>query len=145
MPHPRSAIALLVEFMEKKIEVKCECEGTGFIAIADNGGFGVEHVECGQHHPAFQDAPATAGSRVRVPAGILLFTISEETKPQTVAATITEHPTVHCIGVIFPLHRDRFTEQYEKYNPPGHSRGVFPVLPMRQIEGLPEGRISGSS
>jgi len=36
-----------------------------------------------------------------VPAAILLFTISEETKLQTVAATITEHPAVHCIGVIF--------------------------------------------
>ena len=31
----------------------------------------------------------------------MLFTILEETKPQTVAATITEHPTVHCVGVIF--------------------------------------------
>ena len=26
---------------------------------------------------------------------------SQEIKPQTVAATITEHPAVHCIGVIF--------------------------------------------
>jgi hypothetical protein len=33
--------------MEKKIGVTCECEGTGFMAIADNGGAGVEHVECG--------------------------------------------------------------------------------------------------
>ncbi len=42
--------------MEKKqIEVTCECEGTGFIAVADNGGDGIEHVECGQHHPAFED------------------------------------------------------------------------------------------
>ena len=40
--------------MEKTIEVKCECEGTGFIKVADNGGDSVEHVECGQ--PAFQDA-----------------------------------------------------------------------------------------
>jgi hypothetical protein len=37
--------------MEKRISVSCECEGTGFIAVADNGGDGVEHVECGQHHP----------------------------------------------------------------------------------------------
>ena len=44
--------------MEKKIEVKCECEGTGFIAVADNGGEGVEHIECGQHHPALQVAPS---------------------------------------------------------------------------------------
>jgi hypothetical protein len=44
--------------MDKKIEVHRECEGTGFIAVADNGGEGVEHVECGQHHPAFQDAPS---------------------------------------------------------------------------------------
>jgi len=34
-----------------KIEVKCEW--AGFIAVADNG---VEHVECGQHHPTYQDA-----------------------------------------------------------------------------------------
>ena len=38
----------------KKIEVTCECEGTGWIAVADNGGDGVQHVECGQHHPAFK-------------------------------------------------------------------------------------------
>ena len=38
--------------MDKKIEVRCECEGTGFIAVADNGGDGVEHIECAQHHPA---------------------------------------------------------------------------------------------
>jgi len=47
--------------MAKKIEVKCECEGTGFIAVADNGGEGVEHFECGQHHPAYK---ADAGSRI---------------------------------------------------------------------------------
>ena len=44
--------------MDKKIDVKYECEGTGFIAVADNGGEGVEHVECGLHHPAFKDAPS---------------------------------------------------------------------------------------
>jgi hypothetical protein len=44
--------------MKKKISVSCECEGTGFIAVADNGGEGFEHVECGQHHPAFKDAPS---------------------------------------------------------------------------------------
>jgi hypothetical protein len=32
--------------------------GNGFIAVADNGGEGIEHVECGQHHPAFADAPS---------------------------------------------------------------------------------------
>jgi len=42
--------------MEKKILVSCEREGTGFIAVADNGGEGIEHVECGQHHAAFKDA-----------------------------------------------------------------------------------------
>jgi hypothetical protein len=42
--------------MNKKIAVKCECEGTGFIAVADSGGDGVQHVECGQHHRA--DAPS---------------------------------------------------------------------------------------
>jgi hypothetical protein len=38
----------------KMIEVRCEW-GTGFIAVADNGGDGVEHVECGQHHAAFEE------------------------------------------------------------------------------------------
>jgi hypothetical protein len=47
--------------MEKKILVSCECKGTGFIAVADNGGDGVEHVECGQHHPAFK---ANTGSLI---------------------------------------------------------------------------------
>jgi hypothetical protein len=47
--------------MGKKIEVKCECEGTGLIAVADNGGEGVEHVQCGQHHPAYK---ADIGSRI---------------------------------------------------------------------------------
>jgi hypothetical protein len=31
---------------------------------------------------------------------MLLFTISDEIKPQTVVATITEHPAVHCMEVI---------------------------------------------
>jgi hypothetical protein len=44
--------------METRILVSCECKGTGFIAVADNGGDGIERVECGQHHPAFQDAPS---------------------------------------------------------------------------------------
>jgi hypothetical protein len=35
---------------------KCECEGTGFITVAVNGGNGIEYVECGQHQLAFQDA-----------------------------------------------------------------------------------------
>jgi hypothetical protein len=30
--------------------------GNRFIEVADNGGEGVEHIECGQHHPAFKDA-----------------------------------------------------------------------------------------
>jgi hypothetical protein len=45
------------ELMKKKIAVTCECEGTGFVAVADSGGDGIDHVECRQHHPAFQDAP----------------------------------------------------------------------------------------
>jgi hypothetical protein len=40
--------------MEKRILVSCDCEGTGFIASADSGGDGIEHVECGQRHPAFK-------------------------------------------------------------------------------------------
>src|SRR6202049_1942026 len=51
--------------MDKKIDVKCECEGTGFTAVADDGGEGVEHVECGQHHPAFKDAPSVDKLRHR--------------------------------------------------------------------------------
>jgi hypothetical protein len=38
--------------MEKRILVSCE--GRGFIAVADSGGDGIEHVECEQHHPAFK-------------------------------------------------------------------------------------------
>jgi hypothetical protein len=49
---------LIVKNMEKKIAVTCEFEGTGLIAVADNG---VEHVECGQHHPAFKKAPSVDG------------------------------------------------------------------------------------
>ena len=44
--------------MEKKIAVTCECKGTGFIAVADSDGDGIENVECEQHHPGFQDAPS---------------------------------------------------------------------------------------
>lgn len=43
--------------MRKKISVSCECEGKGFIAVADNGSEGVEHVECGQRRLTFKDAP----------------------------------------------------------------------------------------
>ena len=39
----------------KSIAVKCECEGTGFIAVADRGGDGVDYVECAKHNPAYQD------------------------------------------------------------------------------------------
>ena len=42
----------------EKDKIKRECERTSFIAVADNGGEGVEHIECGQHHPAFKDAPS---------------------------------------------------------------------------------------
>jgi hypothetical protein len=51
--------------MDKTIDVKCECEGTGFISIAENGDEGFEQVECGQHHPAFKDAPSVDGLRHR--------------------------------------------------------------------------------
>ena len=44
--------------MEKRILVSCECKGRGFTAVPDNGGDGIEHVECGRHHAAFQDAPS---------------------------------------------------------------------------------------
>jgi hypothetical protein len=44
--------------MERRILMSCECEGTGFVAVEDNGGDGIEHLECGQHHPTYQDAPS---------------------------------------------------------------------------------------
>ena len=47
--------------MAKKIALRCECEGTGFIPVVDSGGGGIEHVECGQHHSAYQ---ADTGSRI---------------------------------------------------------------------------------
>ena len=34
---------------------KCECEGTGLIAITDNSGDDIEHVECGPYRPAFAE------------------------------------------------------------------------------------------
>jgi hypothetical protein len=44
----------IVIHMEKRVLVSSECEGTGFIAVADSGGDDIEHVECEQHHPAFK-------------------------------------------------------------------------------------------
>jgi hypothetical protein len=44
--------------MQKQIEMRCECEGTGYIAVADNGGDGVDYVECAQHNPAYQERPS---------------------------------------------------------------------------------------
>jgi hypothetical protein len=41
--------------MQKQIDVRCECEGTGYVAVVDNGGDGVDYVECAQHNPAYQD------------------------------------------------------------------------------------------
>ena len=38
-----------------KKEDKCECEGTGLIAVTDNGGDDIERVECGQHRAAFAE------------------------------------------------------------------------------------------
>jgi len=38
----------------KRVMVKCECEGTGFTAVADSGGDGVDYVECAEHNPAFR-------------------------------------------------------------------------------------------
>lgn len=43
--------------MAKKIVVTCECEGTGFIAVADNGGDGVDYAECAEHNEAYQQDP----------------------------------------------------------------------------------------
>jgi hypothetical protein len=44
--------------MEKQLLVSCECKGTGFIAVVDKFGDDVEHVECGTHNPAYNDAPS---------------------------------------------------------------------------------------
>ena len=33
---------LIVIYMEKRILVSCECEGTGLLAVADNGGDGID-------------------------------------------------------------------------------------------------------
>lgn len=38
----------------KKVQVRCECEGTGYIAVADRAGEDTEYVECAAHHPAFK-------------------------------------------------------------------------------------------
>jgi hypothetical protein len=43
------------------LKLSVSASETGFIAVADNGGEGVEHFECGQHHPAYK---ADAGSRI---------------------------------------------------------------------------------
>lgn len=44
--------------MEKHIRVTCECEGTGYIGVADIGGDGIDYVECSKHHPDFADIPS---------------------------------------------------------------------------------------
>jgi hypothetical protein len=41
--------------MQKQTDVRCECDGTGYVAVVDNGGDGVDYVECAQHNPAYQD------------------------------------------------------------------------------------------
>jgi hypothetical protein len=41
----------------KSVVVKCECEGTGFIPVADNGGDGLDYVECAEHNPAYKQDP----------------------------------------------------------------------------------------
>lgn len=42
----------------KKVEVRCECKGTGFIAVVDRAGEDTEYVECAKHNPAYQNAPS---------------------------------------------------------------------------------------
>jgi hypothetical protein len=39
----------------RQVAFKCECEGTGYIAVVDRLGDDVEYVECAKHHPAYQD------------------------------------------------------------------------------------------
>ena len=55
--------------MEKRILVSCECEGTGFIAVADSGGDGIEHVECEQNHPAFKADTGSLLGNILDPSG----------------------------------------------------------------------------
>jgi hypothetical protein len=45
-----------IRFLKK--EDKYECEGTWLIAVTDNGGDDIEHVECGQHHAALAEGPS---------------------------------------------------------------------------------------
>src|ERR1700730_14610400 len=52
MTNPSASVQLIGtriknNLWKRKIGIARECEGTGFIAIADNRGAGVEHVECG--------------------------------------------------------------------------------------------------
>lgn len=44
--------------MDKKIAVRCECEGTGFVPVFDPSVGDIGHFECGRHNPAYQDAPS---------------------------------------------------------------------------------------
>jgi hypothetical protein len=53
-----SEYKLIVIYVQRRNFRFVRVRGTGLIAVADNGGDGIEHVECGQHHPAFQDAPS---------------------------------------------------------------------------------------
>jgi hypothetical protein len=41
-----------------KKDNKCEYEGTALIAVTDNGGDDIEHVEYGQHRAAFAEGPS---------------------------------------------------------------------------------------
>ena len=40
----------------KTIKVHCECDGTGYIAVADCDGAGIDYIECAAHHPSFEGA-----------------------------------------------------------------------------------------
>lgn len=33
----------------------CECEGTGYVAVADGGGDGTDYIECAVHHPSYAE------------------------------------------------------------------------------------------
>jgi hypothetical protein len=60
MTNPSALVQLEERRIKNNLRNKDPClvrmRGNGFIAAADNGGNGVEHVECIQH-AAFQDAP----------------------------------------------------------------------------------------
>jgi hypothetical protein len=53
----------------KTISVTCECKGTGFIAVADNGGGGVEYVAVLIEKAAYDAGPNCSAAGCPNPKG----------------------------------------------------------------------------